>query len=1377
MPEAFEKDQVESVAGSLRLIACPSLALEHGRIDRYVPEGATVAGHLRAIGWQPDPLHARVFIDGVMIEKARWEEAMPAAGQALTIRVIPMGGGGGDGGGKMALRIVAMIAVVAASIFLPALAPAAWGLTTAAGGLTGLGLLASATISIVGSLAISALIPPARPRVADLSSPGLDNNSSSPTLSLTGSSNQLAPYAPVPRVYGRHLIYPPLAARTYTEVVGNDQYLRLLFCCGYGPLTLADLKIGQTPINQFQGVELEIRYGFPDDAPLTLFPSDVYEDNSSILLGSAAGWQQRTSQAHAKELSVDITFPGGLVQFLTTGGTAAYAVTVGVEYRLVGAVGWTSADTQPLVSASAQTSFSGANNDLVFTAVRGGASGNALLVRVVAGSALSVTAGAQWDADGNQTFPPDYIQIEIVDGVTTSAAVKAAIEANSAAAALITVAHAGGNTGAGAIALSGGAAVSYQLAGGRDLIPAFQCSNNVQTQARYSLRWTVPAEGQYEVRLRKVTADANSTYIHDQVYWTTLRTIQPGAPVTKTGLCLVAMRIKATDQLNGTVDQFNCIAQSILPDWTGTAWVSRPTSNPASIYRDILQGSANKRPKADSRLDLATIQDFHERCTAQGFAFNAVIDFRTTVKQLRQDVLAVGRGAFGLRDMKYSVIQDLLQASPVDVITPRTSSGFRWTKRFLDPIHAFKVRFVDEVNNWQQGERIVYADGYDATNATIFEEVDAGVGVTNSEQAWKLKRRELADAYLRADDYVMEMDFANLTFTRGDRIQFQHDVILAGLLSARIKAVTVNGGGDATGITFDDALTMADGTNYGARIKKADGSQLVQQITTVAGEVSSVTFTTPIPVATVPAAGDLVIFGELGRESLDCIVKAIEPGADYAATVHLLDYAPAIHDADSGPVPPYDSHVTTLAQDRRLVAMPVLDRIQSDETVLLRDTDGSYQSRLLLTLSFTSGFRLPVSHVEAQYRLHASSGAWTQLFAPVSGLSTTVSISPVQDGASYDVRVRGVSEIGATSDWLTIENETVIGKTTPPPDVPLFLRDGDRLVWAYPAPPLDMGGFEIRRHFGTRVNWADAQPIHSGLLSGTSWPLPGDLGTMTYLIKAIDTAGNPSTGVNWTTVNLGDLLVENLLFTEDKKAASFPGTHNGVLNAGNLEANTSGTFWSGNDAAAFWSGSDANLFWTSQYLALDYITTMTPDADKVPATLLLDMDVSAESYAIDYRINGSALFWSGTDGSLFWSGNDAASFWTAPGADDWLPWLGRLDEATRQEYTWRLRTAPGPVKGVISKYQLKVDVPDIEESYQDVVIAAGTGTRLPITKSYRGIKNVEMNLVNTGGTALTSLIEDYGTGGPPLTGGPLVTARDTARVAVAGKISGKIQGW
>ena len=147
---------MEQTSPLVHLIACPSLALEHGKIDRYVPEGGTVADHLRAIGWQPDRLNARVFIDGVFIEQAQWEYAAPLAGQAFITRVIPMGGGEG---GKSALRIVAMLAIVAAAVatgqleFIAAYGPLAGPLVTAA-------------ISIAGSLALSGLIPAPLPRRA-----------------------------------------------------------------------------------------------------------------------------------------------------------------------------------------------------------------------------------------------------------------------------------------------------------------------------------------------------------------------------------------------------------------------------------------------------------------------------------------------------------------------------------------------------------------------------------------------------------------------------------------------------------------------------------------------------------------------------------------------------------------------------------------------------------------------------------------------------------------------------------------------------------------------------------------------------------------------------------------------------------------------------------------------------------------------------------------------------------------------------------------------------------------------------------------------------------------------------------------------------------
>jgi hypothetical protein len=54
---------------------------------------------------------------------------------------------------------------------------------------------------------------------------------------------------------------------------------------------------------------------------------------------------------------------------------------------------------------------------------------------------------------------------------------------------------------------------------------------------------------------------------------------------------------------------------------------------------------------------------------------------------------------------------------------------------------------------------------------------------------------------------------------------------------------------------------------------------------------------------------------------------------------------------------------------------------------------------------------------------------------------------------------------------------------------------------------------------------------------------------------------------------------------------------------------------------------------------------------------------------------------------------------------------------------------------------------------------------------------VNLALQNDGGTALTAKIEDKGTGGPPLTGGPLIKCYDAAGAVVAGTIDATVQGY
>lgn len=1351
---------------TFRMIACPTLNHER-RTDRYFPAGRTVGDYLHELGWTPDRLHARVTIDGQLIADAEWQQARPHAGQAVVVRTIPMGGEG-----KQALQIVAMVALVVAAAYvggggLVGILPEALGMGlgygTAASGLLAGGIL------IGGSLAINALIAPPRPRLADLSGRG----NVSPTFSLTGVSNQATPFARIPRVYGKHRMYPPLAALPYTTVEGNDQYLNMIFCFGYGPLHIDQEKIGETAIENFVGAVKQPHEGRVGIAPVFRHVAmDVVEENLSIELTLANQFQTRTSAVNARELIIDFTFPQGLIHVDGNGVSSTLSVGFVIEYRVVPPDGsnppWTTFGSTPGVAAKLVTGFHGANNDLVFTYRNLGPSGNGWSILFWGSGGSQVRHISQFSQQEQDSLGIEgrTIIIDYQRGVTLASTVKAQFEANPLTNNLFSVAFAPGNNGTGPINTT--VNTVNVTSGGSGAIGSLTVPGKSKTLVRRSYRIAIPdvdVGKQFEVRTKRSTANSINPLVRDQSFWTVLRTVQNTNPVNKAGMALYELKIKATDQLNGVIENFNAVVTSLLLDWTGTEWDERPTTNPASVYRDVLRGSANRRPKTEEQLDLPAIQDFHVRCAAQGFQFNAIIDFQTTVKQLRQDVLAAGRGTFGMRDMKYSVVQDLVQASPVDILTPRTTSGFRWTRRFLEIPHGLKVRFVDSSKDWQQNEFRVYADGFTESNATIYEDVEAGLGVTNQAQAWKLKRRELAEAQLRADDYEVQMDFANLSCTRGDRVQLQHDVILAGLITARIKSVTVNGGSEATDITFDEPLAMDGVTQYAVRIRKAIGAQVVQQIVSVLGEWTTVTFTTPIPAASAPAVGDLVTFGELGRETVDCIVKNIEPGPDYAATLHLLDYAPAIQTADLVAIPPFDSQISLPAD----VQVPIIYQVVSDETVLVRALDGSLDSRIVLSIYFSASFRLPVTRLETQFRELGSDDNWKVVFSDLGGGTVEVSLAPVEDRETYEIRVRGVDDrTGQVSQWTMPLQHTVVGKSTPPPDVPTMVIEGDRLRWNYPSPPRDLAGFLVRFRPGTSRLWDDATAAHDQIILTTDFQILRQPGVQTFLVKAVDVAGNLSANPATVTVNLGTQTLDNIIISTDHRALGWPGTiTNGTIVVGDLQANGTTPFWTA-DTAPFWNTSDNYLFWSGLFLELFYEFSLSPPVELLDATLKLDLTMVGD-WSIHYRTDSSALMWNEDAATTMWNSNASTLMWVAKG--EYLAWPTAIDHLTHQQYDFRITGHSGTVQAIIQQLKVVLDVPDLGESFPDVALASG-GTRMTLTQTYRAIEVVQVDLQSDGGTAAYVKVIDKSA-----SLGPLVQAFDSSNVATTALVDVVVQGY
>ncbi|CAB4195892.1 Tip attachment protein J [uncultured Caudovirales phage] len=941
---------------------------------------------------------AEVTINGEIVPVDMWRFVRPRPGANIDVSVPLHGGGGGGGGGgknplKMVLSLVVAVAVmvVAPMVLGPLLGAGGtiFGTTVGGFGLTGLSLnigiaLGTGIISMAAAAAINAVFPTSAPSLGRGFS-GLGGGSGagsvgvkeSPTYSISGARNSSRVFSPVPVVLGAHKCVPPLGAKVYTEVLGDDEYLRMLFIWGIGPLKIEDLKIGETPISSYTDIEIETREGRVGDAPITLIPDIVLQDSIGVALTSAAGAIVRRTKEDADEISVDIVLPGGLVKFSGLDRTAT-SVSVTVEYQLVGAGGWTSA-------------------------------------------------------------------------------------------------------------------------------PSFSLSDQTNTALRKGLRWSV-SKGQYDVRLKRTTADSTDIQVHDTVSWTYLRTIRHKPPTNfPVPLAMTAIRIKATDQLQGVIDNLSGKVSSYAPDWDGSAWVESITQNPASLLRLALTGPGSARPRLTTQLDDVSFRAFHTFCATSGYKANMVRDYSSSMWGVFSDLCSTSRAAITVNGGKWAVIMDDFTKPIVQHFTPRNSWGFGSEKVIMIPPHGWRVRFVDEDNGYEQEERIVYDDGYNVDNATLFEGIEFP-GVTNRDLVWKLARYHIAQARLRPESITFNADFENLVCQRGDRIVVSHDVMLIGLGSGRVKSLLVDGL-NTTGVVLDDKITMETGKAYACRFRTETGTSILLNLVLSVGESSTLTFTTPQVTATGPAVGDLAMFGISGSETADFIVKGIVPGQDLTATLVCVDYAPDIALADSGTIPAYTPNITQQADITGIAPeVPVIYSVNSGVGALVL-SPGGVQSRILVGISPVSG-NVRASKIRGRFRVVGSS-SWVFVESPIE--QSVLTLIPVTEGAQYEIQAQAVSYYGVASPWSSITHETVIGQSEPPANVTGFacniLGAQANLSWSANT-EIDFSHYRIRwSPLLSGASWASSVDSVARV-SSTSISIPSVAGT--FLIKAVDYQGNES---------------------------------------------------------------------------------------------------------------------------------------------------------------------------------------------------------------------------------------------------------------------------
>lgn len=611
---------------------------------------------------------------------------------------------------------------------------------------------------------------------------------------------------------------------------------------------------------------------------------------------------------------------------------------------------------------------------------------------------------------------------------------------------------------------------------------------------------------QFDIRVSRIsTVSSQTSQVQDTLTWTSITTRFNRVPiVTDVRHVFLEMRIRATNQLNGVIQNLNAVCESVVEIFDGDNWSRHVSNNPAWIFVDFLLGPTNKRSIGKERIHTQSIREWASFCdelppsppsqtfTQKRFQTNFVLDYATTLQSLLAQIGGSCQASLNLIDGKYGVLLDTLKTIPVQVFTPRNSKDFGSMRNYAVKPDALKVTYIDPSNSWDVTEIIVYDDGFNFDNAVNFDDLTA-FACTNHEQAWRFGRYMLAQNRLRQETMNITVDFEYLICTRGDYVQITQDVMKVGGTPARVLSVTGNR------VVIDDGLDNIDeDLDYGYVIRTSDGSITTNTLSIVLDDTFYLD-------GDLPAVGDLIVIGAVDSIVFDCIVKSISPNDDLSATVVLVERADAIYTAEStDEFPEYDPQLSPTSA----VSKPPreVEGLEVTDNAFFCNAD-SFQNYVDISWSTPAG-----SAVES-YQVFVDSGLGYDLVATTRSTVYRFLVDPTRLDLVHSFKVIAVSATGLKLDLGAVGevDATPEFRDTPPSNVEYLATDitGEVLQLFWPLIP-DCGAKEYRIRYSplTTGTWEQSIPLIKVDKGATTVSTQARTGT--YLIKAADFNGNES---------------------------------------------------------------------------------------------------------------------------------------------------------------------------------------------------------------------------------------------------------------------------
>jgi hypothetical protein len=839
--------------------------------------------------------------------------------------------------------------------------------------------LVSAGISIVGQLLVSALIPP----------PSVQNQpNNDPTFAITGASNAIDRYGVFPSVLGRRRYFPKVTGQGFTEVVGTDVYFTVRLCFGHGPVALEEIRVGETSLEEFDDWELEF-LNIDQAETERLMP---WLNIGDLIISSA-------SSPHG---TVEITGPTSM-RFTQNDGFSGRAT---VNYTLSNNENYSRTLTvaQPRYTTNPNSGGEADFNDRfiliedpprnIEVTLNGG---------TVVGWRQGEEAMSLYSTDIDEVSYNAVLQTnEEVVRQTSGAVLVAQLDTSFQSLYAI--------SGSSRVASSVIVNFSYRKVGETVWVDAGteNYSANTTSFVRFTKEITFPEEAEHEIRITRTNGSNGSGA--DTAILTAIRSVGTATLPSHEGISEIAIRIRASDQLNGRLQTVNAIVQQMGYEWDGAAWSGLvPINHPAWILAQVLRGPYLRDPVPDNRIQLADLKAWaddepHWEC-------GEVIDGDTTIRETARMVCAAGRAKFGLVDLLWGVVRDNSDGPVVQTFTPLNSYDFRGSRIFSRPLDALRVNVISEDDDWQRVQIVTYADGRDETNATYVETLDTrGVVLRSGEgdqgNAWRHGRLAIADARLRPEEYSWGSDLDHVRCQNGDKVRIVHDVPLAGIGYGFVREFSATGA-FIDEITLDNDVPIEVGKTYRMRVRRRNGEEVTFSATKGTG--NEWTPDTQV-LSSTTHVGDMAVIEETTVESLEVLITSIVGEGDLQARLTAVPAAPGILQATSGAIPPYISPISAPAA-RRGPTPPRVIAVFSDRDTAIEEADMSLTPAAEVSFELSAGTGPQPSQIELQWRAVGGNAQWQR-----SGYSSpeigTISTGGLLQGEVYELRLAAMNELG-----------------------------------------------------------------------------------------------------------------------------------------------------------------------------------------------------------------------------------------------------------------------------------------------------------------------------------------------------------------------------